>query len=89
MGSAYNKLGDYSKAAEACREAIRLKPDDAKAWYHLGTAQAKMGRREDAMTSYNRLKQLDRSLADEYFDKVVFIGDPLPRSTVEQPAKGK
>jgi len=81
----YVNLGDYSKAAEACREAIRLKPDDARAWYHLGAANAKMGRREDALVSYNKLKQLDISLANEYFEKVVFLGAPLPaveRSTL-------
>ena len=87
LGAAYDKLGDYPKAAEACREAIRLKPDDAKAWYHLGAANAKMGRREDVLIAYNMLKRLDTSLANEYFEKVVFLGDAPAASPMRNSAR--
>jgi tetratricopeptide (TPR) repeat protein len=28
MGGAYNKLKEYQKAIDACKEAIKLKPDN-------------------------------------------------------------
>jgi hypothetical protein len=45
-----------------------------------------MGRREDALIAYNMLKRLDTSLANEYFEKVVFLGDPPAASTMGKSA---
>ena len=39
----YEILGRYREAIEAYREALRLKPDYAEAWYNLGFAM-KLGR---------------------------------------------
>jgi hypothetical protein len=48
-----------------------------------------MGRRDDALIAYNKLKKLDVALANEYFEKVVFLGDTPPASTVGQAHEGE
>ncbi len=69
LGLVYDELHLYDKAIPAFQEAIRLKPDYAKAWYNLGIVYSLQKDHSRVMTVYEKLKTLDKSLADELFQK--------------------
>lgn len=72
LGVAYVYLGDpLAKAVDAFQQALRLNPENADAWANLGAAYAVMGRRDQVMEVYRRLKGLDAALAERFFQKVV------------------
>ena len=71
LGYSYGQLGQSRKAQEAYREAIRLQPNHASAWYGLGLTYEKLDQRSKVMEVYERLKVLDKELADEFFNEVV------------------
>jgi tetratricopeptide (TPR) repeat protein len=48
LGMAYGDVGRWQEAADACKQAIRLKPDDADAHCNLGVAYGKLGRWQEA-----------------------------------------
>jgi tetratricopeptide (TPR) repeat protein len=52
---------------DAFKQAIRLKPDDAKAHYGLGLAYFLLGDRGAALEEYRILKDMDADLAGELF----------------------
>lgn len=57
--AAYTHLKDYEKAAEDCSAAIALKPDFAKAYSRLASAQLNMNLLDEAEKSAQRALQLD------------------------------
>ena len=42
------QMGDVSEGVRVLREALRLRDDNPTVLYHLGAAQAKLGRQEQA-----------------------------------------
>jgi Ca-activated chloride channel homolog len=61
--------GDFAGAEAAYREAIAANPDDARLHFNLGNALARQGKLDEAISSYERFKEMsssasDRALAD-------------------------
>lgn len=54
------ELGDTAVAQSACRSALALSPGSADAWFSLGVCQERNGDVDDALSSYDRVLQLDR-----------------------------
>uniref|UniRef100_A0A182IZV0 SGTA homodimerisation domain-containing protein n=1 Tax=Anopheles atroparvus TaxID=41427 RepID=A0A182IZV0_ANOAO len=57
--AAYSRLGDYSRAADDCRMALRHDPDYSKAWGRLGLAYSKMNQHQQAITAYQNAIRLE------------------------------
>ncbi len=58
QGSAFFKNGDYEKAAEVYKQAIRRWPDDAHWHYLLGMADRELGRYQEAADAYKQAIRL-------------------------------
>jgi tetratricopeptide (TPR) repeat protein len=56
------------RAIAANREAIRLKPDDARAHYNLGNALVFKGRFDDAIAAYREAIRLRPDLAEPHYN---------------------
>ena len=56
-----------SSLLAACKQAIRIKPDDAEAHYNLGRAYLGVGDRGSALEEYKILKDLDKDWANKLF----------------------
>jgi len=52
LGATLLAQGEYAQAVEACRGAVRTKPEDPKAHYHLGVALSRTDRVEEAIDAY-------------------------------------
>ena len=63
--------GHNADAIKACQEAIRLRPDFALAWYGLGVCYEQQGDRSKVTQVYEKLKQVNPELADQFFREVV------------------
>ena len=53
------------RATTAYREAARLEPEFARAWFELGAAHIRLGERDEARGVLERLERLDPMLAEE------------------------
>lgn len=51
-GYSHSNLGHYKEAIESFKQAVRIKPDYAKAYLNLGIAYAENGQHEEAIISY-------------------------------------
>jgi tetratricopeptide (TPR) repeat protein len=71
LGFEAAKAQAWALAVSALREAVRLKPDLAEAWYNLGIAYRQQGDRSRLLEVYQQLRILNPTLADEFFRKVV------------------
>ncbi len=60
-------LKRYAEFLEACKEAIRLEPDDAFAHFSLGLTHLMSGNKGAALDEYRTLRKLDRELAESLF----------------------
>jgi Flp pilus assembly protein TadD len=58
LGISLFRLGRRDEAAAAFREAIRLRPDNAAAWFNLGSVMASLGRRVESSASYREAVRL-------------------------------
>jgi len=56
---AYEK-GDFAGAEQAYLEALRQNPDDARLYFNLGNALAKQGKFDEAISAYERFKDMSR-----------------------------
>jgi tetratricopeptide (TPR) repeat protein len=70
LGVAYSELGMYGDAIESFKQAIRIKPDDAKAHYNLGLVYLILNDRGSALEQYKILKDIDREMANELFNLI-------------------
>jgi len=70
LGVAYAKLGMYREAIEAYKQAIRIKPDDAKAHAGLGVIYLILNDRGSALEEYRILKDLNPELANKLFNLI-------------------
>lgn len=92
MGYAFRKQQKYTSALDCYREAVRLQPAYAKAWYNMGYVLDKQGNYEDALAAFNRAMELapenDKYLASRNavqatwreFQKVFDVQCPNPTS---------
>jgi Flp pilus assembly protein TadD len=53
------ELGRYPEEIAACKEAIRLKPDDAEAHVNLGAAYGELGRWQEALEAEKQAIRLN------------------------------
>jgi len=51
-------LDRHPEAVEACREALRLKPDEFGLWYNLGISYLCLGRWQEAVEAYREAVRL-------------------------------
>ena len=70
MGRSYYKLGRYSEAVRALKQAIRIEPDDAEAHFELGRGYLDLKDTGDALEQYKILKTLDKEKANELFNLI-------------------
>ncbi|MCL6554567.1 MAG: tetratricopeptide repeat protein [Firmicutes bacterium] len=63
LGYAYRKLKDNTRALEAYRRALELRPDFKYAHEYIGRLYLAMGNRAQAMRHYEILRRLDATLA--------------------------
>ena len=49
-----SNLKSYFDGMKALQEAVRLKPDHAEAWYHLGLGHVQLSQRSEAMTAFRK-----------------------------------
>jgi tetratricopeptide (TPR) repeat protein len=63
--------GDRLQAVQAQQEALRLKPAYLPALYELGELYFDQGDRERSQQIYERLRKLDRNLAQTFRDQVL------------------
>ena len=70
LGYCRRNLGDYAKALEAYDKALKLKPDFAEAMEYRGVAYVKLGRMNDAIADYIRLKTVDSTEAAELWEVI-------------------
>jgi protein O-mannosyl-transferase len=66
LGNALAKGGNLHDATTHYREAIRLRPDYAKAYNNLGIALAKQGKIKDAIRQYSVAIRLNSNYAQAY-----------------------
>lgn len=62
--AAYSRLGDYQRAADDCKMALRYDANYSKAYGRLGMAYAKMNKNQEAEEAYKNALRLDPDNAD-------------------------
>ena len=67
LGLRYMADDDYIGAIRSFEMAIRINSDDAEAYYNLGIAYSKLGKRADALKQYKVLKTLNPKKARELY----------------------
>lgn len=72
LGQVYIELGLLEEAIETLDRAIRLRPDDPTAHLKLGLAYIARHDWNAALGQYRSLRTLDRVVAKQLFDKIVF-----------------
>lgn len=72
LGEAYVELGRLEEAIETLDRAIRLRPDDPTAHLKLGLAYIARHDWNSALGQYRSLRTLDRVVAKQLFDRIVF-----------------
>lgn len=70
LGEACRDAKRLDRAVTAYREAARLEPEFAPAWFELGSAQARLGERDEIPAIMERLEKLDPALAQELKKRV-------------------
>lgn len=72
LGEAYIELGQVEEAIEVLDQAIQLRPDDPTAHFKLGLAYIARHDWNSALGQYRSIRTLDRVVAKQLFDKIVF-----------------
>jgi tetratricopeptide (TPR) repeat protein len=70
LGAQYHRLDHPHEAAEACGQAIRLKPAYAYAHLCLGLASLRMGKIDPAVEEYQALESLDHVMAGQLSEAI-------------------
>ena len=67
-GVSYYESGEFEKAIEAYKQAIKLRPDSQESYYHLGMAYSSMGRYKEAIEAYNNAIRIKPDYAAAYYN---------------------
>jgi tetratricopeptide (TPR) repeat protein len=62
--NALNSRGEYGKAADLCRQALRLSSAIPEAWYNLGIALNGLEKRQEALDAFKKTRKLVGNSAD-------------------------
>ena len=65
---------DYEEEIEACKQAVRLDPDDADAHYNLGNAYRESGKYKEAIKSYKKAIRIDPDFKEAHYNLGVAYG---------------
>jgi tetratricopeptide (TPR) repeat protein len=69
LGLAYAQMaGRESEAIAEYQAALRMKPDSALAYFHLGNTFHKMGRLPDAIAAYQASLRIDAGVAEVHYE---------------------
>ncbi|MBA7497843.1 Cell division coordinator CpoB [subsurface metagenome] len=68
IGICNDQLGNYNKAIEAYKQAIRIDPDDAPTYYNLGLAYDQLGLYKDAIEANKQAIRIDPDYANAYYN---------------------
>jgi len=68
LGLAYRLGGDFGKAEEPLRHAVKLKPDDYEARYALGMLMARVGKTEEAIHELEAAKKLNPDAPEPHYE---------------------
>ena len=69
MGTAYNRLGDYSGAIWTYGQLIELHPDNAIAYNNRGVAQSERGYDVAAIPDFSKAIELEPDFALAYYNR--------------------
>lgn len=72
--TAYLLLGDYSKAVSDATRALQLEPENAKAWYVMGSCYNEMNRLKEAREALNTAIMLSPAEAEFYYKRGIVSG---------------
>jgi tetratricopeptide (TPR) repeat protein len=64
----YMWVEDYEGAAYYLREAVKLNPKSARAWFHLAFAEGKRGKGNERIACYLKALELDNSIAEAHYN---------------------
>ncbi|HHE40940.1 MAG TPA: tetratricopeptide repeat protein [Candidatus Cloacimonetes bacterium] len=73
FGWFYTFKGDYNRAIEYYREAIRINPDDAAAHYNLGSALQNLERYDEAEEEYREAIRINPDLAEAHANLSILL----------------
>ncbi len=73
----YLQLGQYDRAIEACRNSIRMAPDNEKAHFLLGVSFIHLSNYPSAIAEYRFLKRTNSAYAHQLLDLLTRTGVPL------------
>ena len=65
LGQAYRDANRLDRAAAAYRESARLAPEFGRAWFELGSADARMGETKEAEEALEVLRKVDPTMAEQ------------------------
>jgi len=71
LGNALYGVKQYSDAVQAFKEAIRLRPNFAMAYYDLGMDYLAMHQKGDALDAYRKLQTVDKAKAEQLHGKIL------------------
>lgn len=75
MGLAYYKKGDYVKAEQCYRDALKIEPDFTNALVLLGELQLKNGDSRGALRSLQRAVRIDDSAVVKYYLGLAYVAN--------------
>ncbi|MGB8885580.1 MAG: tetratricopeptide repeat protein [Candidatus Korobacteraceae bacterium] len=81
LGNALHGVKQYSDAVQAFKEAIRLRPNFAVAYYDLGMVYLTMHQKDDALDTYRKLQAVDKAKAEELHSKILLATSQETRKT--------
>ena len=68
LGILYLRLNNYQKAIENLKQAVRIEPKHAEAYYYLCLSHLLIGNKETALTQYKKLKEIDLLFANKILE---------------------
>ncbi len=71
LGNALDGVKQYSDAVQAFKEAIRLRPNFAMAYYDLGMVYLALHQKDDALDTYRKLQTVDKAKAEQLHSKIL------------------
>jgi tetratricopeptide (TPR) repeat protein len=74
LGEAYRDSGRLDRAIDAYREAVRIEPEFAPAWFELGAAYVRLQESQAARDALEHLQGLNAKLAGELGERIHATG---------------
>jgi tetratricopeptide (TPR) repeat protein len=75
LGNSWGELGQYARAVEALREAVRLHPNSVDSWHLLGFALTYLGHPREGIEALREALRLEPNCAEAWFGLGIAHGD--------------